>query len=275
MYTTLISPSDLLPHLHDPDWVIVDCRYDLQTPEIGRVLYQRRHIPGAVYAHLDEDLSSAPVTDHGRHPLPTPEGMIALFRRLGINNHSQVVAYDIASGSYAARLWWMLRYMGHEAVAVLEGGWTAWAEAGYLEQAGVESRPAGNFNGAPRRDRLVVVDDLATVPLLVDARDEPRFRGEAAGLDPKAGHIPGAVSYYYGHNLQADNRLRPASQLRTQFQALLGVTPAEEVVFYCGSGVLACFNILAQVHAGLPEGKVYIGSWSEWSRSDRPIETSL
>ncbi len=274
MYTTLIQPHDLLARLDDPNWVVVDCRYELQAPEMGGLLYQRRHIPGAVYAHLDEDLSSAPVTDHGRHPLPTPEAMTALFRRLGIDNQSQVVVYDIASGSYAARLWWMLRYMGHEAVAVLEGGWTAWIAEGYPGRPGVETRPPGNFTGAPRRDRLVVVDELENIPLLVDARDEPRFRGEQAGLDPKAGHIPGAVSYYYGRNLQADNKLLPPAQLRQQFQALLGSTPADEAVFYCGSGVLACFNILAQVHAGLPEGKVYIGSWSEWSRSDRPIAVS-
>lgn len=271
MFTSLISAGQVATHLDDADWIIVDSRFELATPEIGPLLYKRGHIPGAVYAHLNIDLSGPPVTDHGRHPLPTPDAMIALFERLGISNHSQVVVYDIQSGAYAARLWWMLRYMGHQAVAVLDGGWPAWLAAGLPTRAGIETRPPGVFAGAPRRDRLVTLSEVPQHALLIDSRDEARFRGEEAGPDPIAGHIPGAINHPYARNLAADGLMLPPASLRERLSQLLGDTPADEATFYCGSGVIACGNILAQVHAGLPEGKVYVGSWSEWSRSDMPI----
>lgn len=271
MFTTLISASELAAHLDDAGWIIVDSRFELATPEIGPLLYKRGHISGAVYAHLNTDLSGPPVTDHGRHPLPTPEAMIALFERLGISNSSQVVVYDIQSGAYAARLWWMLRYMGHEAAAVLDGGWPTWLAAGLPTRAGVETRSPGVFTGAPRRDRLVTLPQVAGRPLLIDGRDEARFRGEEAGPDPIAGHIPGAINHPYTRNLTADGLMLSPTVLRQQLGRLLGATPAEEATFYCGSGVIACGNILAQLHAGLPEGKVYVGSWSEWSRNGQPI----
>lgn len=265
MYTTLIDCPTLARHLGDPNWILVDCRFSLAEPPAGEEAYQTAHIPGAVYAHLEHDLSGPPVTDRGRHPLPTPAALTALFSRLGIAANRQVVVYDDFGGAIAARLWWMLHYMGHEAAAVLDGGWPAWQALGLPTRGGVEENAPAGFQGQPRLDRLVLLDQVPAAPLLVDSREGARYRGEVEPIDPRPGHIPGAVNYPFQSNLTETQRFRPVAQLRQQLLAVLGDQAPEDVVYYCGSGVTACHNLLAQLHAGLPEGKLYVGSWSEWS----------
>jgi thiosulfate/3-mercaptopyruvate sulfurtransferase len=221
-------------------------------------------------------LSSKPVTDYGRHPLPSPAALTRLFGRLGIDHTKQVVAYDDSAGMIAARLWWMLRYMGHEAAAVLDGGWQAWQSAGMPVYDGIETNSPRLFTGEPRSEWLVQLTDVPHLSLLVDSRDADRYRGENETLDPKAGHIPGAVNYPYKRNLGVDGRYLSPEVVRHQLIQLMGDTPTEEAVFYCGSGVSACVNLLALAHAGLPAARLYVGSWSEWSRTPGlPIETEL
>ncbi len=257
----------------NPDWVIIDCRFNLSgDTSAGQQAYQEKHIPGAVYAHLDTDLSNPPTTDYGRHPLPPAEKLCATFGRLGIDAHKQVIVYDDARGAFAARLWWLLRYMGHEAVALLDGGWTAWVEAGYPISSGEEQNRPCPFSGIPHHEWLVRLDELPTQALLVDSRDPARYRGEIEPLDPRAGHIPGATNYFYGNNLDSRGRFLVPEQLQQQLLEVIGATRPQEVVFYCGSGVTACLNLLAMKYAGLPEGKLYAGSWSEWCADPtRPI----
>lgn len=271
-YATLISPVTLNQHRQRPDWVLVDCRFSLSDAAAGYHAYLNSHIPGAIYAHLDNDLSHPPTTDHGRHPLPSPEQLITLFSRLGIAANKQVVVYDDVNGAFAARLWWMLRYMGHEAVAVLEGGWPAWVAAALPTHTGEESPTPALFTGQPRREWLVTLDEVPHQPLLVDSRDAARYRGEMETIDPVAGHIPGAVNYHFGRNMTADGQFLPPEQVREQLLQVLGETRPQQAVFYCGSGVSACLNLLALKHAGLPDGKLYVGSWSEWCADpSRPV----
>lgn len=269
-YTTLIDARTLHGHLGEDDWVVVDCRFALADPSLGRAQYLTAHIPGAVYAHLDEDLSSVPVTDNGRHPLPSPAQMATLFTHLGIGEMTQVVVYDANNGAYAARLWWMLHYMGHTAVAVLDGGWQAWQAANFATQSGEETNEPALFTGSPNRQMLVIVDDVQSQPLLVDSREPARYRGEEEPIDPAAGHIPGAVNYFYQQHWE-DGRYRAPEQIRQDLEAVLGDVPPEQATFYCGSGVTACVNLLAMKHAGLGNGRLYVGSWSEWvSDPQRP-----
>lgn len=274
MYTTLIDVSTLANYHHHPNWVVVDCRSSLADGSAGRTAYLAAHIPGAVYAHLNDDLSGPPVTDNGRHPLPTPAALTALFGRLGIDEQKQVVVYDANNGAYASRLWWMLRYMGHSAVSVLDGGWGAWQEAGLPTRQGAEQNPSVLFTGSPHLEWVVQIDEVPDVALLVDSRDPARYRGEVETIDPVAGHIPGAVNYYFQRNWAENGRYLSSTQLREQFQQLLAGTPPEQATFYCGSGVTACANLLAMAHAGLGNGRLYAGSWSEWCRDEkRPIAT--
>ena len=264
MYTTLVDTQILQQNLADADWLVVDCRFDLADTAAGQKAYALSHIPGAVYAHLDDDLSGPPVTDHGRHPLPTPEALTTLFSRLGIDEQKQVVVYDGLNGGLAARLWWMLRYMGHTAVAVLDGGWDAWQDAGLPTQSGVVEKLPAIYSGRPRREWLVTMDMVVDAPLLVDSRDGARYRGELEPLDPMPGHIPGAAHFYYRRNWDENGRYLPTERMRGPLLELLGDHPANEVVFYCGSGVTACVNLLAMAHTGLGDGHLYVGSWSEW-----------
>ena len=273
VFTTLVSAAELAAC---GGARIVDCRFDLADPARGAAAYAAGHIPGAVYAHLDRDLSGPPLDDAGRHPLPRPAPLRALFGRLGIAAGQQVVCYDDMGGALAAaRLWWLLRYMGHTAVAVLDGGWQAWRAAGGAT-ADDESRVAETaFEGEPRAAQRVV---LAEVPALrhalVDARDPARFRGEVEPIDPRAGHIPGAANHPFRRNLDAGGNFLPPAALREAFVQSLGTLPTASTVHYCGSGVSACHNVLAQVHAGLPEPRLYAGSWSEWCRDPgRPAAT--
>lgn len=275
MFTTLINAKTVHAHLDDPKWIIVDCRFQLADVNWGRAVYVESHIPTAVYAHLDDDLSGPPVTDSGRHPLPTPEALVALFSRLGISADSQVVAYDNANGMVASRLWWMLRFMGHENVAVLDGGWAAWQESEYRTASGEEANETAVFKGEPNMDWLVQMADVSPTPLLVDSRAPARYAGESEPLDAQAGHIPGATNFFFQNNWDENGRYLPSEQITQNMSQLLGNTPADAAVFYCGSGVSACVNLLALAHAGLGNGRLYVGSWSEWSsQPDNPIETS-
>jgi thiosulfate/3-mercaptopyruvate sulfurtransferase len=277
-HTTLISTETLADH-RDSSWVIVDCRYDLGNEFWGLEQYRAGHIPGAVYASLSQDLSAPPTGTNGRHPLPCVEDLEVTFGRLGISSGDQVVVYDQDTGMFASRLWWMLRYVGHDAVAVLDGGWPKWMREGRAARAGDEVRPATVFRAHRRKELRVTLDDVRTAVgdpslLLVDARAPERFEGVTEPLDRKAGHIPGAVNHYYKRNVTDEGVMLPPERLRRLFADVLGNRSAEEVVMYCGSGVSACQNLLAMQHAGLPGAKLYVGSWSEWSGDPAaPVET--
>jgi thiosulfate/3-mercaptopyruvate sulfurtransferase len=279
MHKTLIDPSTLAQHLDDLTWVIVDCRFDLTDPEKGEQQYREAHIPRARYAHLDRHLSGPKTGANGRHPLPDTEVLSRTFGDLGISPGRQVVAYDADSGMYAARLWWMLRWMGHDAVAVLDGGLAAWQREGHPVRGGVESSTAGHFKGAPRPGWRLHVDEVQKIAgqrsrLLVDARTPERYRGINETIDKVGGHIPGAVNYFFQQNLDADKRFKSPDDLEIQWVALLKGRDPKDVVMYCGSGVTACHNLLALEHAGIHGVKLFPGSWSEWSADpSRPIAT--
>lgn len=276
-YTILISTDELAPQL-DGSWVIVDCRYDLQHASWGREQYLAGHIPGAGYASLSHDLAG-PAGPGGRHPLPEPAALEATFGRLGISNGSQVILYDQETGMFASRMWWLLRYMGHDAAAVLDGGWQKWTREGRPVRPGEESRPQASFTGRTRDHLRVSVGEVEDVVrersmLLVDARAPERFEGHTEPIDRVPGHIPGAVNHFYRQNMTTDGRMLPVDALREQFTTVMGNQPADRVVMYCGSGVSACQNLLALEHAGLHGVKLYVGSWSEWSSDpDRPVQT--
>jgi thiosulfate/3-mercaptopyruvate sulfurtransferase len=279
-FDTIISFNELAKHIHDPDWVIVDCRYKLADLYQGRMDYEIAHIPGAVYAHLNEDLSGPIIPGvTGRHPLPSVDKASQTFSRLGINENTQVAAYDDMGGAMAAvRVWWLLRWLGHEAVAVLDGGWQKWVEQGGDVRNGIETRPARQFIPQRRDERFVIaeqVDKMRQDPeyRLLDARNSDRFRGENETIDPVAGHIPGAVSAPYADNLNPDGTFRPDSELAERFRKLIGKVPIGNVAVYCGSGVTAVHDILAMKLAGLGEARLYAGSYSEWITNPKhPVE---
>ena len=248
---------------------VVDCRFDLGDIEAGRRAYAHSHIPGAAYAHLDEDMSGPIVPGRtGRHPLPDAPVFAATLARLGISNHAQVALYDDSGGSMAARMWWMLRWIGHQAVAVLDGGWSAWTAAGLPTSSGVETPPAASFTAHPRPELVVDATEMLAKTasggaLVIDARGADRFRGENETHDPIGGHIPGASNLPHTGNLRAGHFRDPA-ELAARFTELMGNRPPSEVIFYCGSGVSACHNALALEHAGIGEARLYPGSWSDW-----------
>jgi thiosulfate/3-mercaptopyruvate sulfurtransferase len=279
VYQTLINAAELVQKLAAPDWAIIDCRFSLDAPERGHQDYLQAHIPGAIYAHLNEDLSGDIVPGKtGRHPLPAPETFARVVSNWGIDAQVQVVAYDANGGSMAAaRLWWMLRWMGHEAVAVLDGGWQHWQQAGYPVATGMERRAARPFTPQVRSEFVVTADDvLARLHdpnfCLVDVRSRERYRGEQEPIDPVAGHIPGAINAPFAETLDAAGSFLPPEALRTYFQRLLRNTPPERAIFSCGSGVTSAHTLLALAHAGLGDGRLYAGSWSEWiTDPNRPI----
>ena len=276
-YTTLITTDELADRLSDPSLALFDVRHDLmQAERWGADEYQKAHIPGATFLHIDNDLSGAKNGVNGRHPLPTPETVAALFSRVGIDSTKQVVAYDQNTGVFASRLWWMLRWLGHEAVAVLDGGFAKWSREGRAVTSESSEPSAATFvvkNVSPTVNSVGVESSISRhTLLLVDARAPERFRGEVEPMDPVAGHIPGAVNRPASQNVTANGVFKPAGALRAEYQALLGGRPHSDVVHYCGSGVTACHNILAMQIAGLPSTRLYPGSWSEWiSNSARPI----
>jgi thiosulfate/3-mercaptopyruvate sulfurtransferase len=276
-FTTLISTSDLAAHLTEGEWVIVDCRFDLTNTAWGEESYRAAHIPGAAYAHLDRDLSGTKTGKNGRHPLPDWESFEARLGTWGIGLGVQVVAYDQDSGMYASRLWWLLRYLGHEAVAVLDGGMAKWLREARPTRTGEEQRPPARFSGSPRESMRVTLGEVEQLrldshQLLVDVRAPERYRGQVEPIDPVAGHIPGAVNHFNKNNLSADGTFLAPETLRARFLSLLGALPATNVTAYCGSGVAAAHNVLAMEVAGLSGARVYVGSWSEWCADPtRPV----
>ncbi len=279
MHTTLISASDLAAHLDDDAWVICDCRHDLADTGAGRRAYQESHVPGARFIHLDEDLSAPKTGRNGRHPLPDPQLFMRRLGELGVDGAKQVVAYDASGGYYAARLWWMLRWLGQDAAAVLDGGWDAWIKPGLPVTADASTIGTTTFKA---RQRSELALDTAAIQagigksrsLLLDARAPDRYRGENETLDPVAGHIPGAANRFFKLNLDESGRFKPPATLKQEFASTLGGTPPSGVIHYCGSGVTACHNLLAMEIAGLPGSRLYPGSWSEWcSDPSRPVAT--
>jgi thiosulfate/3-mercaptopyruvate sulfurtransferase len=275
MFKTLISAAQLMSGLNRPGLCVVDCRFDLGDPDAGRQEFLHAHIPGARYADLNRDLAApvGPLT--GRHPLPDPDAFAHRLGELGIGNDSQVVAYDAQNGSFAARLWWMLRWLGHNAVAVLDGGFHAWLAAGGAVESGASSGGAARFT--PRHIDAAAVVGAAQLErslaeraaLLVDARAAERFTGRVEPIDPVAGHVRGAVNHPFSSNLQADGRFLPAALLKERWRERLAGADPTTLVAMCGSGVTACHNLLALEIAGLGGGKLYAGSWSEWIRDPK------
>ena len=277
-FTTLIDSATLENELGTDRLVIVDCRFDLADPDRGRREYASRHIPGAIYADLDKDLSGTKTGTNGRHPLPEPGVLARTFGKLGIDETIQVVAYDQDSGMVASRLWWELRWLGHDKVAVLDGGFSRWLAEGRRTSSEVPVTHARAFAPRPRSAMVATLDDVAAALrdgnwTLVDARAPARFNGTVETLDRAAGHIPGAVNHFFQTNLSDAGTFRSADELRERLQDALGDTPADRIISYCGSGVTACQNLLAMEHAGLRGARLYPGSWSEWSADPaRPIE---
>jgi thiosulfate/3-mercaptopyruvate sulfurtransferase len=271
--TTIVSTEELAAHLDT--WRVFDCRHDLMKPSAGEEQYRQAHIPGALFAHLDRDLSEPRQGRKGRHPLPYPGAFIAWLGQQGLEPRQQVVCYDGGAGTVAARLWWMLRWVGHDAVAVLDGGMKKWL---------AENRPVTTLvprlahTTYPVRLRpestvgIAYVEQERDNVLLIDARAPERFRGEKEPIDFVAGHIPGARNRFCNENVGADGTFKAPDQLKQEFQQVMHGRPASEVVNYCGSGVAACHNLLAMELAGLPGAKLYAGSWSDWiSDPKRPI----
>ncbi len=263
-------------HLEDPDWVVFDCRHDLADPGRGRADYTASHIPGARFLHLDEDLSGPRTGSNGRHPLPDPAVLAATLARAGVDSSKQVVAYDAQGGLFAARLWWLLRWLGHLPVAVLDGGWTQWIAERRPQTADLPATGAAQFQ--PRPDgswvdaRFVSSTMAEGGTVLVDARAPDRFRGENETLDPVGGRIPGARNRFFRDNLDAQGRFKPAVTLAAELGAVLGGARPERSVHYCGSGVSAAHNLLAMEIAGLRGARLYPGSWSEWCADPtRPV----
>lgn len=275
-HETLISADQLHARLlpGDGHLVVVDCRFDLAAPAAGRAAYREGHLAGAYYAHLDDDLSGPVGPATGRHPLPAPDVFARCAAAWGIGADSQVVAYDDHGGAYAARLWWLLRWLGHDAVAVLDGGLGAWRRRGYALETQLPARGRGEFVPRPRAGRWVdspqaVADLDAGDVIMVDAREPSRFRGEHEPIDPVAGHVPGARNLPFAGNLDADGCFLGPAELRARFEAALGGREPSATLHMCGSGVTACHNLLAMAVAGLPSGRLYAGSWSEWIRDPR------
>ncbi|MDE2402933.1 MAG: sulfurtransferase [Burkholderiales bacterium] len=272
---TLISALDLAVLLRDPassdlDVLVLDCRFSLAAPHAGQQAYAQGHIPGAVYVSLDQDLSGAKTGLNGRHPLPAPEAFNATLQRWGLRPDTEVIAYDDAGGMFAARAWWMLRWMGHPRVRVLDGGWAQWVAQGGPVHTTPTLRVPSDFKGRAQDAALVRVDQVQahlgdrSAMQLIDARAPDRFRGENETLDPVGGHIPGALNRFFQLNLKADGCFKSPEQLREEFTALLAASSVGAVVHQCGSGVTACHNLLAMEHAGLSGTRLYAGSWSEW-----------
>jgi len=278
-FTTLVTVEQLQEHLDDPAWRVIDVRHDLMDVDAGPRAYGAGHIPGAVFAHTDDDLSGRKTGRNGRHPLPERDDLVQAFRRWGVDDDTQVVAYDANGGNFAVRLWWLARWLGHTRVAVLDGGWPRWLAANGLASTEVPARAPGRFtdrsSSMPLARAEDVVRNLATRERLVlDARTPERYRGEQEPIDPVAGHIPGARNRPWQRNLEADQTFKSPQALRQEFEAALGSTPPSRVVHQCGSGVTACHNLLAMEIAGLAGSALYAGSWSEWIADPaRPVAT--
>ena len=279
-YTTLVSVDQLRQRTDDSKWAIIDCRFSLDNAERGRRDYLKSHIPGAVYAHLNEDLCAPIIPGKtGRHPLPSVEESSRRLSTWGVGSGVQVVVYDDSGGSIAARLWWMLRWLGHDSVAMLDGGWPHWQRAGHPVREGVETRAPCLFEPRPRPELLISTEEVMSRLgdpdwRLVDSRAPERYRGEVEPIDPVAGHIPGAGNAPHPQVVGPDGLYLSPDTLRARFKEVMGDVPPRRTVFYCGSGVTGANNLLALAHAGLGDGRLYVGSWSEWiTDPDRPVAT--
>lgn len=268
-FTTLITVEELKNHLEDPSWVIFDVRFDLQDLTKGLREYLVGHIPGALYAHLKEDLSLPASPEKGRHPLPPTETHSRIFSQWGIDSDVQVVAYDSRGGGFAARLWWSLRYLGHERVALLDGGFYAWVQAGLPLREGQEKRSPREFIVNVQDSMLVQAEDVLQRledknSVLIDSRAPERYQGLEEPIDRLAGHIPGAINRFWQYNLDETGHLLSRDSLRNEWEDFLKGIPPQSSIVYCGSGVTGCFNIFAMTHAGLEGARLYGGSWSQW-----------
>jgi len=284
MFDLLITAPQLKQGLHDAGLLIFDVRHSLQDHAAGRQAYEAGHIPGAIFLDHETQLSAAKTGANGRHPLPLLSEFAGLMRAHGLTSRTQVVAYDDSAGMYAAHLWWMLRWLGHRHVAVLDGGWSAWLAAGgesetrvrgprVTEAQAIQSSLPGSKPAMPTVDAQAVLANLsAPVFAVVDARAPERFRGEVEPMDPVAGHIPNALNRPTGRNVDSEGRFKSPETLRAEFEALLGGRPPQHVVHSCGSGISACHNLFAMELAGLGGSSLYPGSWSEWcSDATRPV----
>jgi thiosulfate/3-mercaptopyruvate sulfurtransferase len=274
----LIDSAQLNENLQRSDWIVFDCRHDLADIERGARVYRESHIPGAHFAPVDTALSGAKTGRNGRHPLPAADDFAAFLTRHGVTPQSLIVAYDDVGGLYAARLWWMARWIGHCRVALLDGGWMKWTAEGRVVDADlpvpVPQKPLPvRENGSLVLSADDVLRQLGEPSFaLVDARAAERYRGEVEPMDPVAGHIPGALNRFYKANLNPDLTFRPAAELKCEFNALIGTRAPEQVGHQCGSGITACANIFAMEYAGLGGSKLYAGSWSEWvADPSRPV----
>jgi thiosulfate/3-mercaptopyruvate sulfurtransferase len=273
----LVAPEQLQAHLDDPEWIVYDTRHELTDPARGPKVYAEGHIPGAYFLHVDHDLAGHHTGRNGRHPLPEPGDLAARLNETGLAPATQVVVYDDMGGNYAVRLWWMLRWLGHERVALLDGGWPRWVSEKRPVTTAVPAARKGSFVPRPRLGATVdapFLERFSRDPSikLIDARVGERFRGEQETIDPVAGHIPGAVNRFWKANLEADGRFKSPQALRLEFEQLLGGVDAAQVVHSCGSGVTACHNLFAMELAGLRDSRLYPGSWSEWCADPaRPV----
>lgn len=274
MYTTLVNVDTLAAHLTDSQWLIVDCRFDLTQPAAGEAAYHAGHIPGAIYAHLDRDLSSPITPTTGRHPLPDSEYFAQTLSRWGVGADTQVIAYDADNGMYASRLWWLLRWVGHRAVAVLDGGFKAWTAADKPASTEIPARPPTQFQARPNRELWLNADEVqARVQQpdwrLLDARAPERFLGKVEPLDKVAGHVPGARNHPFSTNLTSEGRFGAPEELRRRYEQSQAGIADDHTIVMCGSGVTACHLLLAMEVAGKPGARLYTGSWSEWIRDAR------
>ena len=279
---TLVRCAELAARLDDPDWRIFDCRFDLAAPARGEQAHAETHLPDAFYAHLDRDLSDPITPLSGRHPLPDPDRLCDWLGSHGVSRDTQVIVYDDTGGTMAVRLWWLLRWLGHDRVAILDGGWQAWGQAGLpLQTSPPGAVEAVTFEGSPDWQQVVTTDTLnrqlqegGDALQLMDARTAERFRGEAEPIDPVAGHIPGAMNLPLQDNLNQDGSFKSKEALQTLYAEALAGRDPDSIVAMCGSGVTACHNLLAMELAGLHGGRLYAGSWSEWIRDPlRPVAT--
>ena len=278
-FTTLVSTEQLAQQLDDPNWIVFDCRFTLTNTEAGRSAYRQGHIPGARYVHLDEDMSSAITPASGRHPLPEVQVLADKLSRWGVDSRKQVVVYDDSFGSMAVKMWWLLRWLGHDNVALLNGNWQLWVKHKLPVTTGLSKIIPAHFEPHVRNELLVNTEEVdfarrERCSVLIDARSEQRFSGEQEPLDKVAGHIPGALNWVYEENLDFDGTYLPADELKEAYINLMHGLKPQQVIHTCGSGVTACHNMLAMEIAGLHGSKLYAGSWSEWiTDPKRPVAT--
>lgn len=268
-FSTFIKCEQLVKNYQSPDYVIIDCRFDLSDPNWGYKDYLKYHIPNAIYADLDKDLSGLKTEITGRHPLPASSDFLVTCSLWGIDPQKQVVVYDTAAGSFAARLWWMLKYYGHLNVAILEGGISAWKSYDFpLESGNFVPKPS-RFSATPNQTMLVTATELEEIietddKLFLDARSPERFSGKEEHIDKIAGRIPKSINFFHQSNLDTHGNLLPNNELLAKYKQLIGNTSPQDVILYCGSGVTSCFNIAVMQHIGMGIPRLYLGSWSEW-----------